>query len=158
MFFRIRFRLRLHLCLCQHSISLSVCTCILIYLLTLVKSFIVKYMVSFHIPCYRVRYFRGRVSNIDQSEASKRCFLASDWLKFVTLPRKYRTLLLTIKILASFFLQKFSFKQLIQSLLGCTVVRVQIQCHRFSGQFELVELKYPPVLTKTVSNQQDWLD
>ena len=40
----------------------------------------------------KVRYFRGRVSNFDQSEAMKQCFLASDWLKFVTLPQKYRTL------------------------------------------------------------------
>ena len=30
---------------------------------------------------YRVRYFRGRVSNFNQSEARKLCFLASDWLK-----------------------------------------------------------------------------
>ena len=42
--------------------------------------------------CYRVRNFRGRVSNFNQSEARKQCFLASDWLKFVTLPRKYRAL------------------------------------------------------------------
>ena len=41
---------------------------------------------------YRVRYFWGRVSNFDQSEARKQCFLASDWLKFEALPRKYRTL------------------------------------------------------------------
>ena len=42
---------------------------------------------------YRVRNFRGRVSNFNQSEARKHCFLASDWLKFETLPRKFRTLL-----------------------------------------------------------------
>ena len=36
---------------------------------------------------YRVRYFRGRVSNSNQSEARKRCFLASDWLKFEILPK-----------------------------------------------------------------------
>ena len=36
---------------------------------------------------YRVRNFRGRVTNFDQSEARKQCFLASDWLKFETLPR-----------------------------------------------------------------------
>ena len=42
----------------------------------------------------RVRYFRGRVSNFDQSESRKHSFLASDWLKFETLPRKYRTLYL----------------------------------------------------------------
>ena len=35
----------------------------------------------------RVRYFRGRVSNFNQSEARKHCFLASDWSKFETLPR-----------------------------------------------------------------------
>ena len=40
----------------------------------------------------RARYFRGIVSNFDQSEGRKHCFLAFDWLKFVTLPRKYRTL------------------------------------------------------------------
>ena len=40
----------------------------------------------------RVRYFRGRVSNCNLSEARKHCFLASDWLEFVTLPQKYRTL------------------------------------------------------------------
>ena len=40
----------------------------------------------------RVRYFRGRVSYFNQSESRKQCFLASDWLKFETLPRKYRTL------------------------------------------------------------------
>ena len=43
---------------------------------------------------HRVRYFRGRVTNFNQSEARKHSFLASDWLKFVTLPRKYRTLLI----------------------------------------------------------------
>ena len=35
----------------------------------------------------RVRNYRGRVSNFDQSEARKQCFLFSDWLKFETLPR-----------------------------------------------------------------------
>ena len=40
----------------------------------------------------RVRYFRGRVTNLNQSEARQQCFLASDWLKFETLTRKYRTL------------------------------------------------------------------
>ena len=40
----------------------------------------------------RVRYFRGRVSNFNQSEARKHCFLAFDWSKFETLPRLYRTL------------------------------------------------------------------
>ena len=38
----------------------------------------------------RVRYYRGRVSNFDQSEARKHCILASYLLKFETLPRKYR--------------------------------------------------------------------
>ena len=41
---------------------------------------------------YRVRNFRGRVSYFNQSEARKHCFLASDWLKCETLPRKFRTL------------------------------------------------------------------
>ena len=41
---------------------------------------------------YRERNYRGRVSNFDQSEARKQCFLASDWLKFETLPRQFRTL------------------------------------------------------------------
>ena len=36
--------------------------------------------------------FCGRVSNFLQSEARKQCFLASDWLKFETLPQKYPTL------------------------------------------------------------------
>ena len=36
---------------------------------------------------YRIRNYRGRVSTFDQSEARKQCFLASDWLKFDTLPR-----------------------------------------------------------------------
>ena len=40
----------------------------------------------------RVRNFRGRVSNFNKSKARKQCFLASDWLKFETLPRKFRTL------------------------------------------------------------------
>ena len=43
---------------------------------------------------YRALYFRGRVTNLNQSEARKQCFLASDWLKFETHPRKYRTLLI----------------------------------------------------------------
>ena len=38
-------------------------------------------------PLYRVRNYRGRVSNFNQSEARKHCFLASDWSKFETLPR-----------------------------------------------------------------------
>ena len=33
-------------------------------------------------------FFWGRVSNFDQSGAIKQFFLASDWLKFGTLPRK----------------------------------------------------------------------
>ena len=40
-----------------------------------------------YIECFRIRYYRGRVSNFDQSESRKHCFLASDRLKFVTLPR-----------------------------------------------------------------------
>ena len=35
---------------------------------------------------YRIWYYRGGVSNFDQSEARKQCFLASDWLKFASLP------------------------------------------------------------------------
>ena len=35
---------------------------------------------------YRVRNYRGRVSNFNQSEVRKHCFLAPDWSKFVTLP------------------------------------------------------------------------
>ena len=36
---------------------------------------------------YRVRNYRGKVTNFNQSEARKHCFLASDWSKFETLPR-----------------------------------------------------------------------
>ena len=43
--------------------------------------------------CNRVRYFRGRVTNLNQSETREHCFLAPDWSKFEILPRKYRTLL-----------------------------------------------------------------
>ena len=46
----------------------------------------------FHLQSYRVRNFRGRVSYFNQSEAREQSFLASDWLKLETLPRKYRTL------------------------------------------------------------------
>ena len=53
--------------------------------------------VSFYSDGKRVRYFRGRVSNFNQSEARKHCFLASDWLTFETLPRKYRTLIISKK-------------------------------------------------------------
>ena len=49
--------------------------------------------ISFNSLDYRVRNFRGRVTNFIQSEARTHCFLASDWLKFETLPRKFRTLL-----------------------------------------------------------------
>ena len=35
----------------------------------------------------RVRFLWGRVTNFNQSGASKHCFLASDWSKFETLPR-----------------------------------------------------------------------
>ena len=38
----------------------------------------------------RVLYFRGSVSNFNQSLVRKQCFLASDWLKFETVPREYR--------------------------------------------------------------------
>ena len=41
------------------------------------------------------RYFPGRVPNFNQSEARKQCFLiASDRLKFRTLPGKYLVLYL----------------------------------------------------------------
>ena len=53
---------------------------------------------------YRVRYYRGRISNFDQSEARKHCFLASDWLKFVTLPRKYRALFIVISVVSDVLL------------------------------------------------------
>ena len=43
------------------------------------------------ISSYRVRNFRGRVSYFNQSEARKHCFLAYDWLKCETLPRKFST-------------------------------------------------------------------
>ena len=46
----------------------------------------------------RVRYFRRWVANFNQSEARKQCFLASDWLLFETLPRKYRTQMRPIEI------------------------------------------------------------
>ena len=48
---------------------------------------------------YRVRNYWGRVTNFNQSEARTHCFLASDWLKFETLPRKFRTLLSCIFLL-----------------------------------------------------------
>ena len=41
---------------------------------------------------YRARYYRGRVSNLNQSEARKTVFLDSDWSKLETLARLYRTL------------------------------------------------------------------
>ena len=49
---------------------------------------------------YTVRNNRGRVSNFNQSEARKHYSLASnsDWSKFVTLPRLYRTLLYKLTI------------------------------------------------------------
>ena len=40
--------------------------------------------------------FRGGFSCFDQSEARKQCFLASDWSGCGTLPRKYRTLFLSV--------------------------------------------------------------
>ena len=38
---------------------------------------------------YRVRNFRGRVSNFHQSEARKQCFLASDWWKLRLFPENF---------------------------------------------------------------------
>ena len=35
------------------------------------------------------------ISSFDQSEARKLCFFASDWSRYETLPRRYRTLLAT---------------------------------------------------------------
>ena len=58
--------------------------------------YIVVGTLCFRCGLYRVRNFRGRVSNFNQSGARKQRFLASDWLKFVTLPRKYRTLLVAV--------------------------------------------------------------
>ena len=52
---------------------------------------IIKLKLYIVLDYYRVRYFRGRVSNFNQSEARKDCFLASDWSKFETPPHKYRT-------------------------------------------------------------------
>ena len=52
------------------------------------------------LPIPRVRYFAEEShTSINQSRESSvesLRFLASDWLKFVALPRKYRTLLLTM--------------------------------------------------------------
>ena len=52
------------------------------------------FKILYNITSYRVRNFRGRVSYFNQSDARKHCFLASDWLKYETLPRKFRTLFL----------------------------------------------------------------
>ena len=41
---------------------------------------------------YRERYFRGRVSSFNKSEVRKHSFVTSDWLKYETVPRIYRTL------------------------------------------------------------------
>ena len=54
-----------------------------------------------------VRYYRGKVSKFNQSEAREHCFLASDWLKVETLPRKYRTLLL-LNLYAGTAVHRFS--------------------------------------------------
>ena len=48
--------------------------------------YLVLSLYSAGIP-YRIRIYRGRVTNFDQSEARKQCVLASDWSKFETLPR-----------------------------------------------------------------------
>ena len=48
---------------------------------------LIPYHLSIDSIAYRVRNYRGRVSNFNQSEARKHCFLASDWSKFETLPR-----------------------------------------------------------------------
>ena len=42
---------------------------------------------TFKIKVYRVRHYRGRVSNLNQPEARKQSFLDSDWSKFETLTR-----------------------------------------------------------------------
>ena len=57
-----------------------------------VNNYVKKMSVKLMSVNNRVRYYRGRVSNCDQSEARKQCFLDSDWSKFETLPRKFRTL------------------------------------------------------------------
>ena len=56
-----------------------------------IAGFHFKSLVNYIYLNNRERYFRGRVSNLYQSKARMHCFLASDWLKFETLPRKYCT-------------------------------------------------------------------
>ena len=48
--------------------------------------------IYFYLQFHRVGYYWGRVSNFNQAESRKQCFIASDWLKFETLPLKYHTL------------------------------------------------------------------
>ena len=55
---------------------------------------------------YRVRYFRGRVSYLNLSEARKHRFLVSDWSKYETLPLKYRTLFKDLNQLHDLSLRK----------------------------------------------------
>ena len=62
-------------------------------------------------------HFRGGVSNFSQSEARKQCFLASDLLKFLTLPRKYRTLLCTRLTLLPYQLQTVQSNSEMQRIL-----------------------------------------
>ena len=71
---------------------------------------------------YRVRNFRGRVSNFNQSEARKQCVLASDWLKFVTLPRKFRTLFFQLLQTCIDLLFKRHSKLFSRTILSCNHV------------------------------------
>ena len=63
-----------------------------------VRTVYIRQHVTFNIMTYRVRNFWGRVSYLNQSEARKGCFLASDLLKYETLPRKFRALIPALKI------------------------------------------------------------
>ena len=69
------------------------------------KLSMLKCMYEMKISKLRVRYFWGRITNFNQSEARKHCFFVSDWLKYETLPRKYRTLYSvdSVKTLSNYF-------------------------------------------------------
>ena len=63
---------------------------------------IVQYDTFFlqNVQCQSIEHgiFGGgsQLSNFNQSEARKQCFLASDWLNLGNFPRKYRALLVTL--------------------------------------------------------------
>ena len=81
-------------CVCVF-VCVCVCACIIcLWTVTLHCTVYQSFLLSngYIYRTYRVRNFRGRVSYFNQSEARKQCFLASDWLKYETLPRKFRTL------------------------------------------------------------------